>query len=78
VQTDLEALNDRGFAVGHYVDDSVVSHGLVLLLPDTFVSFDVPGADITNLTGINDSGEITGYYYAGGVRHGFIARVRPQ
>jgi hypothetical protein len=39
----------------------------------TFTIYDVPGANATELTGINDRGEITGVYRtADGVGHGFL------
>lgn len=78
VQTDLEATNDRGFVVGGWVDDSGIRHGLILQLPDTFVSFDVVGSDSTILTGINNSGAIAGWYYLSGIPHGLIARLHAQ
>jgi uncharacterized membrane protein len=78
VQTDLEASNDRGLVVGGWVDDSGIGHGLILQLPDTFVSFDVVGSDSTILTGINNSGAIAGWYYLSGIPHGLIARLHAQ
>ena len=39
-----------------------------------FATFDVPGADATFTTGINDEGQVTGYYYLSSAgNQGFIA-----
>src|SRR6266480_2627309 len=35
-------------------------------------TIDIPGAGLTSATGINDSGQIVGYYAAGGPFHGFV------
>ena len=37
-----------------------------------FVSIDFPGSTITNLTGINSLGEISGVYGIAGSSHGFL------
>src|SRR4051794_40315806 len=37
-----------------------------------FDTIDVPGATLTDINGINDSGRIVGSYAAGGVTHGFL------
>jgi hypothetical protein len=42
-----------------------------------FTTLDVPGARSTYLEGINDSGQVTGYYRIGERFHGFIATIPP-
>ena len=39
------------------------------------MTFSVPGASSTNVSGINNAGAIVGTYTAGGVNHGFIANT---
>ena len=38
----------------------------------TLTTIDVPGADSTFAFGINDRGQIVGFYTAGGPSHGFL------
>ncbi len=69
LQTDLEAINDEGFVVGGWVDDFGVQHGLVLRLPDTFVSFDVAGGSLA-LTVVLHPGIAPGEANSGRMRPG--------
>jgi hypothetical protein len=74
------AINQWGTIVGTYVDANNVFHGFVRSADGKFTSFEAPGADTTadsfNGTwaqGINDLGEITGYYAdATGLTHGYV------
>ena len=71
IDTEILGLNNVGEFVGVYgaaTTGFLYSRGVV-----STVAF--PGADVTVPYGINDSGDITGYYIAGGVTHGFV-RVR--
>jgi hypothetical protein len=53
-------ISPQGVIVGAYLDSTSVSHGFILAGGEyTFVN--VPGAAGTTLTGINPSGEISGY-----------------
>lgn len=76
-QTFLLGLNDGGrVVVGKYVDSVGGTHGLVFERPDTFTSFDYPGAIETSLNAINNHKIVAGYYANGsGVHHGFIAKI---
>ena len=75
------AVNDQGIAVGYYQDSTGSQHGFLyntntgtysLLDDPSVVSTD--GIEITQITGINNSGEITGFYSgANGVLEGFVA-----
>jgi probable HAF family extracellular repeat protein len=38
----------------------------------TYTTLDVPGSAVTQANGINDAGQIVGYYDAGGTSHGFL------
>jgi uncharacterized membrane protein len=76
METILYGINDRGWAVGRYVDSAAVTHGLLFKPPNRFVVFDYPGSTFTSLNGINHTGFICGRYMdASGVLHGILARV---
>jgi hypothetical protein len=76
-ETVLLGLNDGGrIVVGKYVDSLGVPHGLILQRPDTFSSFDYPGAVETSLNGINNHKIVSGHYADSfGIHHGFIGQV---
>jgi hypothetical protein len=73
------AVNDNGIAVGYYGDSTTSQHGFLYNLNTGVYTFqDDPaeafssGVEVTQITGINDSGEIAGFYSdANGVFHGF-------
>jgi probable HAF family extracellular repeat protein len=74
----LNDVNDRGQSVGAFTDaEAGITHAFVrskggefTLLPDA-----APDAVLTEATGINNEGEIVGFYLdAGFVAHGFILR----
>jgi hypothetical protein len=78
-------INDQGIAVGYYGDSTTSQHGFLYnthtgqytFLDDPSEAFN-NGVEVTQITGINDSGEITGFYSdANGVFHGFVA-VAPR
>jgi uncharacterized membrane protein len=73
VLTRPNALNNRGQIAGEYVDhpESSQQHGF---LDDNgmFTSIDIPGANVTSATGINDNGDIVGFYEDRDGLHGFI------
>ncbi len=75
------AVNDHGIAVGYYQDSTGSQHGFLYntntgtytFLDDPSVTF-TNGVEITQITGINNSGEITGFYSGpNGVSQGFVA-----
>jgi hypothetical protein len=70
----INGINDRGIKVGTYTASNS-AHSFVLKSPRLDISYDYPDVDLTYLTGINNSGLISGYYYDGGVYSSFIARV---
>lgn len=72
----LNDVNDRGQAVGGFTDDSGDSHSFVMDRHGEFAVLpDVPGAVLAEATGINNSGDIIGFYFdAGFAPHGFIVR----
>jgi hypothetical protein len=61
----INAINNDGEAAASFVDAGDTIHGLTLLPlspnPDE-TQVDVPGAAATWLTGINDAGQLVGYY----------------
>ncbi len=74
-------VSDSGLAVGYYGDSTTSQHGFLYntntgvysFLDDPAEQFD-DGVEITQITGINNSDEITGFYSdASGVFHGFAA-----
>ena len=77
------SVNDRGIAVGYYGDSTTSQHGFIYntntgqytFLDDPSEAFD-NGVEVTQITGITNSGEITGFYSdANGVFHGFVGQV---
>jgi uncharacterized membrane protein len=75
------AVNDHGIAVGYYGDSTTSQHGFLYnthtgqytFLDDPSEAFN-NGVEVTQITGITNSGEITGFYSdATGVFHGFVA-----
>jgi hypothetical protein len=75
------AVNDHGIAVGYYGDSTLSQHGFIYntntrqytFLDDPSERFD-NGVEVTQITGINNAGEITGFDTdANGVAHGFVA-----
>jgi uncharacterized membrane protein len=76
-------INDHGIAVGYYGDSTTSQHGFIYntntgqytFLDDPSEAFS-NGVEVTQITGINNSGEITGFYSdANGVFHGFVAQA---
>jgi hypothetical protein len=58
--------------VGQYQDSSGVTHGYSLINGKA-KSFDYPGATYTDARGVNDQGDIGGFYTdSGGATHGFV------
>jgi uncharacterized membrane protein len=76
-------INDKGIAVGYYGDSTTSQHGFLYnthtgvytFLDDPSEAFS-NGVEVTQITGITNSGEITGFYSdANGVFHGFVAKA---
>jgi PEP-CTERM motif len=83
VFSQILGINDQGIAVGYYGDSTTSQHGFLYntntgqytFLDDPNAAFD-NGVEVTQITGINNSGEITGFYTdANGLAHGFVATV---
>jgi len=85
-------INDHGIAVGYFGDSTLSQHGFFYNTNTGKYTFlDDPNAafftnplsptgtsEITQITGITNSGEITGFYSdANGVFHGFVATTHP-
>ncbi len=77
------SVNDKGIAVGYYGDSTTSQHGFIYnthtgqytFLDDPDAAFN-SGVEVTQITGITNSGEITGFYSdANGVFHGFDATL---
>jgi hypothetical protein len=83
VFSQILSVNDKGIAVGYYGDSTLSQHGFIYnthtgqytFLDDPNAAFD-NGVEVTQITGITNSGEITGFYSdANGVSHGFDATL---
>jgi hypothetical protein len=81
VFSQILGVNDQGIAVGYYGDSTLSQHGFIYntntgaytFLDDPNEGFN-NGVEVTQITGINNSGEITGFYTdANGLAHGFVA-----
>ncbi len=81
VFSQILGVNDSGIAVGYYGDSTASQHGFLynvntgayMFLDDPAEQFD-NGVEITQITGINDLDELTGFYTdSSGVFHGFVA-----
>jgi hypothetical protein len=83
VFSQILGINDQGIAVGYYGDSTTSQHGFLYntntgkytFLDDPSAAFH-NGVEVTQITGINNHDQITGFYTdANGVSHGFIASV---
>lgn len=80
VFSQILGVNDRGIAVGYYGDSTLSQHGFIYntntgqytFIDDPSEAFS-NGVEVTQITGIADSGEIAGFYTDGmGNAHSFI------
>jgi PEP-CTERM motif len=83
VFSQILGINDQGIAVGYYGDSTTSQHGFIYntntgqytFLDDPSEGFS-NGVEVTQITGINNADEITGFYTdANGVAHGFVASL---
>ena len=81
VFSQILGVNDANIAVGYYGDSTTSQHGFLLnLATDVYTFLDNPamqfsgGVETTQITGINNQGDIAGFYSdASGNFHGFTA-----
>ena len=77
------SINAQGQIAGYYFDGSGQKHGFLdtngtytdaAIPTETLPSVSVPGAETTDVTGVNDLGQVVGYYYTTGsyTAHGFV------
>lgn len=86
VFSQILGVNDKGLAVGYYGDSTTSQHGFFYnTSTGAFTFLDDPseafnnGVEVTQITGISNSGEISGFYTdAGGVAHSFVASPVPE
>jgi hypothetical protein len=86
VFSQILGINDHGIAVGYYGDSTTSQHGFLYNTNTGKYTFlDDPnegfhnGVEVTQITGINNAGEITGFYTdANGAMHGFFANPTPE
>ena len=65
-------INNLNQVVGSFQDVAQLYHGYIRSADgNSYTIFDYPGATNTYLTGINDSGQLAGWYDVKGVSHGF-------
>jgi hypothetical protein len=83
VFSQILGVNDHGIAVGYYGDSTTSQHGFIYdtntgqytFVDDPSEAFN-NGVEVTQITGINNANEITGFYTdANGVAHGFVAQA---
>ena len=86
VFSQILGINDNGLAVGYYGDSTTSQHGYFYntntgsytFLDDPSAAFH-NGVEVTQITGISNSGEIAGFYTdAQGIAHGFVASPVPE
>ena len=81
VFSQILGVNDSGIAVGYYGDSTTSQHGFLYnTITGNYMFLDDPaeqfsnGVEVTQITGIDNSGEIAGFYSdSAGVFHGFVA-----
>ena len=86
VFSQILGINDKGLAVGYYGDSTTSQHGYFYNTTSASYTFlDDPaaafhnGVEVTQITGISNSGEIAGFYTdANGIAHGFVANPVPE
>ena len=73
--TQALGLNNRGQVVGDYMDSSGLTHGFVYTVSTgQYVSVDDPnGVGSTVVNGINDAGDLVGFYGTAPINSGFVA-----
>jgi hypothetical protein len=86
VFSQILGVNDSGLAVGYYGDSTLSQHGFFYntntgkytFLDDPSAAFH-NGVEVTQITGISNSGEISGFYTdANGTFHSFVAVPTPE
>ena len=70
--TTVTSINNEGDIVGSYTDSSGVGHGF-LYSGGVYTTVDDPLGASSNADGINDAGQIVGYYNNGSEHDGFLA-----
>jgi uncharacterized membrane protein len=86
VFSQILGINDNGLAVGYFGDSTTSQHGYFYNTnTGTYTFLDDPaarfhnGVEVTQITGINNAGQIAGFYSdANGTFHSFIATPVPE
>jgi PEP-CTERM motif len=78
-ETQLLGLNDEGIADGFAVIGGM-QHGILFdSLTDTFTILDPPGSTSTTLNGLNDAGDVVGFFVDGaGNTDGVLGTPAPE
>lgn len=73
IETVARGVNNAGVVCGTFVTGGVMprDHGF-FFAGTTYTQYDVPGAVHTDITGENDAGDFTGFYYDGSSVIGFV------
>jgi hypothetical protein len=87
VFSQILGINDGGLAAGYYGDSTLSQHGYFYntntgtytFLDDPSAGFNGNGVEVTQITGISNSGEISGFYSGpDGIFHSFVATAVPE
>lgn len=70
--TVAQGINDAGTIAGIYFDEFNRDHGFVKTSTG-FITVDYPGATLSGIAGINNAGQVVGYYQDATGFHGFLA-----
>ncbi len=72
IETEARGINSSGLVAGTFVDLAGIDHGF-FFDGTTYTQYDVPGAQYTDVNGLNDAGDFTGFYYDGTAYFGFVS-----
>ena len=70
--TTASSVNSKGSITGYYVDGASADHSYVRAPAGAITEFDPPGATASQSVGINEKGQITGFYFGAGAYPGFV------
>jgi uncharacterized membrane protein len=72
IETEARGINMAGLVCGTFVDMAAEKDHGFFFDGTTYTQYDVPGAEHTDVNGLNDAGDFTGFYYDGTAYTGFV------